>query len=221
MGAEITLALNRVRIIEEGERVFVEKLLKRLLGESTPQKQPAGERKRAGLDAELHQRSLMAVRLRSVVQLLDKTLATRIAELQGALFPPATMADAEALAGLGDAVVPYLRHRSSLATRGTAACIRALRLINSPAAKDCLKGYLAETRQGVLVELVQAVNPLEIKLVLQELLRSGSIPDGMRDHVSDVTPLAGLTGLQTLDLRGTQVSDVTPLAGLTGLRILK
>ncbi len=36
----------------------------------------------------------------------------------------------------------------------------------------------------------------------------------------DVRPLAGLTALQTLDLRGTRVSDVTPLAGLTALQTL-
>jgi Leucine-rich repeat (LRR) protein len=37
---------------------------------------------------------------------------------------------------------------------------------------------------------------------------------------NDITPLAGLTSLVWLDLRGTQVSDVTPLAGLTTLNIL-
>ncbi|MEM9353430.1 MAG: leucine-rich repeat domain-containing protein [Planctomycetota bacterium] len=39
-------------------------------------------------------------------------------------------------------------------------------------------------------------------------------------QVSDVSPLAGLAGLQTLELRGTQVSDVSPLAGLAGLQEL-
>ena len=39
-------------------------------------------------------------------------------------------------------------------------------------------------------------------------------------QVSDLKPLAGLTGLQQLYLNQTQVSDLKPLAGLTGLREL-
>ncbi len=39
-------------------------------------------------------------------------------------------------------------------------------------------------------------------------------------QVGDVTPLAGLTSLQSLDLNSTQVGDVTPLAGLTSLQSL-
>ena len=38
--------------------------------------------------------------------------------------------------------------------------------------------------------------------------------------VSDLAPLAGLTGLETLFLNGTDVSDLAPLAGLTGLETL-
>ena len=39
-------------------------------------------------------------------------------------------------------------------------------------------------------------------------------------QVGDVTPLAGLTSLQSLNLMNTQVGDVTPLAGLTSLQSL-
>ena len=38
--------------------------------------------------------------------------------------------------------------------------------------------------------------------------------------VSDLSPLAGLTGLVELDLSGNEVSDLSPLAGLTGLKRL-
>jgi hypothetical protein len=41
-----------------------------------------------------------------------------------------------------------------------------------------------------------------------------------RTDVSDLAPLAALTGLQSLYLYGTGVSDLTPLAGLTGLHTL-
>ena len=39
-------------------------------------------------------------------------------------------------------------------------------------------------------------------------------------QVSDLTPLRGLTALQSLDLRGTKVSDLAPLRGLTALQSL-
>ena len=39
-------------------------------------------------------------------------------------------------------------------------------------------------------------------------------------HLTDIAPLAGLTGLTTLSLARTQVSDIAPLAGLTGLTSL-
>ena len=39
-------------------------------------------------------------------------------------------------------------------------------------------------------------------------------------NLTDVSALAGLTGLQALDLRGNAITDLSPLAGLTGLREL-
>jgi internalin A len=38
--------------------------------------------------------------------------------------------------------------------------------------------------------------------------------------VSDLTPLAGLTALEFLDLGTTQVSDVASLAGLAALQLI-
>ncbi|MBI3960399.1 MAG: leucine-rich repeat domain-containing protein [Chloroflexi bacterium] len=49
---------------------------------------------------------------------------------------------------------------------------------------------------------------------------NGRYLDLSSTQVGDVTPLAGLTSLQSLDLRNTQVGDVTPLAGLTSLQYL-
>jgi hypothetical protein len=51
-------------------------------------------------------------------------------------------------------------------------------------------------------------------------LRSKSVRVGGSSALQDLTPLAGLTGLQGLDLNGTQVSDLAPIAGLRNLTIL-
>ena len=39
-------------------------------------------------------------------------------------------------------------------------------------------------------------------------------------QISDITPLKGLSALQRLDIRGTQISDITPLKGLSALQTL-
>ncbi len=202
-----------------GESTFVRNLLNRILGLQPGQEPPVETPRKPKVSAEERMRRLMAVRLRSVVQRLDKSLEARIDALRSALFPPATMADAAALADVGDEVVPYLRYQPTYSARSAAACIRALRLINSPAAKACLKDYLAETRQFVLEELGQAVNPLEIKVVQEAFLRGDHIPVG-REQIADLSPLAALTSLQSLNLAGTQVADLSPLAALTSLQSL-
>ena len=52
----------------------------------------------------------------------------------------------------------------------------------------------------------------------------GMIRDGVLylsdTNISDLSPLAGLTGLQSLYLSRTEVSDLSPLAGLKGLHVL-
>ena len=62
------------------------------------------------------------------------------------------------------------------------------------------------------------------------ILSGESIPAGIAERVteldlsysqiSDLSPIAGLTGLKTLYLFGTQVSDLSPIAGFTGLKTL-
>jgi len=39
-------------------------------------------------------------------------------------------------------------------------------------------------------------------------------------QITDITPLAGLTSLEVLDLSGNQLSDITPLSGLVNLEVL-
>jgi Leucine-rich repeat (LRR) protein len=53
----------------------------------------------------------------------------------------------------------------------------------------------------------------------QAMIRDGVL-DLSGTDISDLAPLAGLTGLHVLYLSGTKVSDLAPLAGLTGLQSL-
>jgi len=69
------------------------------------------------------------------------------------------------------------------------------------------------TRLNLGQTAVSDLSPLAGLTGLQELSLN-------QTAVSDASPLAGLTGLQTLSLSQTAVSDPSPLAGLAGLREL-
>ncbi|MBR28969.1 MAG: hypothetical protein CML46_18830 [Rhodobacteraceae bacterium] len=57
-------------------------------------------------------------------------------------------------------------------------------------------------------------------LPLARLPRLRVLDLGINPQVADIAPLAGCTGLQSLDLGHTQVADIAPLAGCTGLQSL-
>lgn len=68
--------------------------------------------------------------------------------------------------------------------------------------------------------LVQAV-PL-----IQTLLKEPGAPTAVSldlsgTAVTNLAPLAGLSGLQRLDITGTPVRDTSPVAGIPGLRIVR
>ena len=168
---------------------------------------------------------------------------------------PQSFADADQLALLGDDAICFLErqqvttHEMAEPVEQTAACVRALRLINTLAARQSIDTYLDHTELPVVLELCQIVNPLTLPAVrklVQNTPFYERLPDGIRERISDlgpvatdpawrnttqlnfngtpirdVSPLAGLTSLQYLLLDSTGVSDVSPLAGLTKLRRLE
>lgn len=158
----------------------------------------------------------------------------RLDALRRQLLPPASFAAAEALAALGDEVLPYLRwsEKIKLKPRVQQACVRALRLIEHEDAKDALREYVTKaTDMGVIGELAEAgINPLTIPLVLKllssettsqaHLDRNERVPTRVRQLIKDVTKLAGLKHLRRLNLSGTGLTDIKPLSGLAQLRTL-
>ena len=165
---------------------------------------------------------------------------------------PQSFADADQLALLGDDAICFLErqqvttHEMAEPVEQTAACVRALRLINTLAARQSIDTYLDHTELPVVLELCQIVNPLTLPAVrnlVQHTEVSDRLPDGIRERISDlgpvatdpawrnttqlnfigtpirdVSPLAGLTSLEHVNLTSTGVSDVNPLAGLTKLQ---
>lgn len=192
-------------------------------------------------DEELRARRLFALRCRAAALHLSSDLITELDSVESRLFPPRSMADAEALASGGDTAIDYLRWRKRLSAREAAACIRTLRLIGTQKAERALRTFLSDSRMTVVSELAQAVNPLEILLVRNRLQAGTDIPDVIRTQivdlhsihdldvvsldlgnapVTDLAPLANSANLQSLDLHATRVSDLSPLTALTALRSL-
>ena len=91
---------------------------------------------------------------------MEPALVKRVTEMERTLVPPQTMADAEALAASGDAVVPLLHYRemSEGMRRGFG---EALRLAGTEYARRVLSGYFADrNRPSVVDELFPvAVSP--------------------------------------------------------------
>ncbi len=198
------------------KRRFATELVRKML------ERPVGAgRRRSRAEPDVGQeRDLLALRCRAAALHLDRELEKELAGVAKAMFPPMSMAAAEALAASGDAAVPFLRYSKRLNARKTAASVRALRLIGTASARRALKDYARDRRQTVLSELAQAINPLEIDVYREAVSAGQGLPGSVRAQVSDVRALAGLSKLETLDLSGTRVSDVGPLAGLTDLQTL-
>ena len=197
--------------VATNRREFATEVVRRVL--SPPQ---ADERLQP---EELRARRLFALRCRAAALHLAPELIAELDSVVGNLFPPRSMAEAEALASAADAAVEHLHSRKGLKARVAAACVRTLRLIGTRRAGVALRSYLNDRRETVVSELAQAVAPLEIEAI-RDLLRGGiPLPDAVRAQIADLGPLRDLD-LSSLDLGGTQVSDLAPLSGLTSLQSL-
>jgi len=170
--------------------------------------------------AELRSRQLMALRCRAAALYVEEELDHKLQQLTASLFPPRNMEDAEALATGGNTAVPFLVAGEELKVNEAAASVRALRLIGTSQSRQALRSFIGDRRGSVVSELSQAVNPLEIDWVQEQLIKTMPLPEGIRAQISDLSPLSALTELRRLFLNGTQVTDLSSLATLTNLQIL-
>lgn len=152
---------------------------------------------------------------------LSPGLQKKIAKLRNKLLPPSTFPDAEAIAACGEEAIKDLHRSPRHSAKQRAACVRALGKMELQAANPVLDEYLHDTDGIILAELSRYRNPLSFPAVQAQLLKHGNLPHWCpREHIRDLAPLSGLTGLQSLDLVGTPVSDLAPLRALPALREL-
>lgn len=156
--------------------------------------------------------ALLALNCRAVAIALDRELHARLEQLQRELFPPKNMTEANLLAYGGDAAVRFLRKHSNSDARSAAASVRALRLIGTEAAMDALEAYKTDMRVTVARELARAINPLELKLYIQQVRRGRPLPYEVAQEINDFTPLLTLEYLKKLLLPWTNASNILPLS---------
>ena len=204
---------------------FATELIRGVLPREPGTRKTARRRKPTARDIAVHRRRVLAIRLGAVAGRLEPELEGQLKRLEREVFPPRTLADAAVLAAIGPGVLKYLRFQPSVGVLRKRACVRALRLLETPEALEELKQYKDQSDWRIVEELAQAINPL----VIPEIQRHVQLEfdsdrwyeeGAVRSRITDLTPLARLTGLTSLDLGSTQVSDLTPLARLTALTTL-
>lgn len=219
----------------------------RLMGRDpmSPVKAASRQSKPTDVDRELRRRQVIALQCRNVALDLDPELQKVLDKQRYALFPPQTLTDAEALASAGDLAVEGLRFHGGYPAKERAACVRALRLIDTPKSRSALNDYLTDSNLNVVEELANAVDPLTIPAVMawtQQSLRPSekesqlavrrlitNVQHFFQNHtvetidlestaVSDIGPLRECVALRHLSLRGTKVTDLSLLSQLKHLR---
>jgi quinol monooxygenase YgiN len=179
----------------------------------------------------LPERQLLALRLASHVRYpLPPDLAASLKTIQDSYLPLTSLARVRALAAAGAIAVPYLGPDSSHPVEIATECVKALATINDGSARLALDRYLSSAQDGAILETVaEAIgykafvhqrNILELPSVLNLVTshHNGSHP--VLPYVTDLSPIAKLVGLNTLDLSETSVSDLSPLARLRSLEFL-
>lgn len=108
----------------------------------------------------------LAFRLGGASPPVSTKLYDALQKLRKAMLPPTTFEDAEIVNELGNTAVPQLVYNAKLGATRRAACVRALRLIDLPAARTALQGYAdQETDWEVISELSEAVAAADIRHV--------------------------------------------------------
>jgi Leucine-rich repeat (LRR) protein len=209
--------------VSTSRKGFAEDLIRRLLQvDDVPLLKKKARRSKLVHPGEstLRARQLLAIQCRASALLISPELERELDQIARALIPPRNMGDAQALAAMGDLVVPLLDYRRRLKAREAAACIRSLRLVGTPRALALLEGYREDHRASVVAELCQVFNPLILPAIRERLVAGESLSPGIRSQISDLSPLLELNDLKSLDLSGVPIGDISALSGLSGLQSL-
>ncbi|MCH8343584.1 MAG: NACHT domain-containing protein [Planctomycetes bacterium] len=201
-----------------GGSSFGNRLIEALLREAEQFQAPEARNKRRAL----------ALACLETGKQIKPDIARKVLDQLDQLVPPDSKQSARALAAAGNALLPHLEyHRIKAAGyRALALSAHAIARVGTHAAAELLSdpnGYGGDTRATVIVEACACapLNPLSIPQVQKWLLQETypqSVEVAIR-RASDLSPLASLTGLTSLSLRG--FNNIISLDGLESLANLR
>lgn len=190
-------------------------------------------------------RAVVAVRAAQAAPTkLSPNLQRLVDQLTQRLFPPASYDIADALATVGESVVPHLDYNQGMHREHQALCARTLRLVGTEDARQRLEAYRVTKDPMVIRELARCMDPLSIPAVVPCYARTAEqsqldyaqfnalyphfseIRDNTKEHVHHCDAIKGITGIEDLDLSETGLTDdglialADPTTGQRGLKRL-
>lgn len=126
-------------------------------------------------------------------------------------------------ANLSNATICHNALQRAVTTGANLAGLIMLSIEDAAGAAYAISGDVAPDLTAFPVEILEAIaRSLEksINDLSRDDLRYVTHLDLDRTSVTDLTPLAGLANLVSLNLNGTPVADLAPLAGLANLQLL-
>lgn len=158
--------------------------------------------------------------------LIPDELIDKVNEIEQRILPPRNSEEAAAVAELGERIIPCLHPDGRMHSDVAAANVRALRLMGTSESLTIVRRYLDWQSLNVVEEIAQAINPLEIPLVLKAVLvDSDAIEIGasIRRHIVDAH-LAILSSrastIEELDLSRTGIRSTNSLTVFSRLKKL-
>ncbi|MBN8560868.1 MAG: leucine-rich repeat domain-containing protein [Leptolyngbya sp. UWPOB_LEPTO1] len=158
---------------------------------------------------------------------IDSELRAKIEARARGLLPPKNEEEVATIVRAGEEIVPLLAYSGTLSADEAVCCINALIKIGSLAAMEQLIPYAKARFEGdgyedwsIARALGQGLEEFEQNFYISQVLCHTNYLVLINTQVQDLTPLARLSGLQTLVLINTQIQDLTLLAGLGGLQTL-
>lgn len=135
------------------------------------------------------------------------------------LVPPKNIDEARELASAGDLALPYLDAQPDQLEEVAAACVRTLVLIGGEAALAKLGRYASDTRERILLELLEGQSYFPDQAEYSDQVLSG-IRKVRLKNVTDLRGIENLQNLVELDLSDSRISDLSPLSQLGALEAL-
>ena len=171
---------------------------------------------------------LLAVACLETASPLEDMVRQQVLEAAKSLAPPNDEDEAKQIAAAGEYATDLLRYSPKWTKEQKIYSVQGLAQIGGRRAMGTIRGYLEEQDEyheikegkGVHNAIGVAWTSFDKESFVREVFTHAEEIVLNQTQVSDLTPLASLSGLQQLSLDQTQVSDLTPLASLSGLQVL-